>query len=195
MLWGGKRDIVKTLPVNNQIRAREIRLVGANGEQLGIVSLSKALEVARSQGLDLVEVSPKAEPPVCRLLDYGRYKYEQAKKDREARKSQKTAILREIRIRPKIGEHDFESKARTTRKLLEAGDKVKVNIMFRGREITHPENGWKLLQKMVESVKDIALIEKQPMVEERRLSMVLTPSTTGQAKRKEAVKETQSAKT
>jgi translation initiation factor IF-3 len=163
--------------------------VGEKGEQLGIMPLVQARETARNYGLDLLEVAPTAEPPVCRLLDYGKYKYEQAKKEREARRSQKVALLREVRIRPKIGIHDFEAKARSAKKLLEEGDKVKVTVMFRGREITHPENGLKLLEKMVESLQGIALIERQPIMEGRRMNMILSPAASQKPKQKEEIKE------
>ena len=135
------RDIIKKLRVNERIRASEVRLVGEKGEQLGVMLLSQAKEVARKHTLDLVEVATTAVPPVCRLLDYGKYKYEQDKKEREARRNQKISLLREVRLRPKIGDHDFEAKARIAKKLLTNGDKVKVTIMFRGREITHPDIG------------------------------------------------------
>jgi translation initiation factor IF-3 len=171
----GKKHIIKKLRVNEEIRAREVRLVGEKGEQLGVMILAQAREVAKSQGLDLVEVAPTAIPPVCRMLDYGKYKYEQAKKEREARKGQKLALVREIRLRPKIGNHDFNSKARSARKLLDEGDKVKVVVMFRGREITHPELGWQLVQRMAETVKDVASVEGQPLMEERRMNIVLVP--------------------
>jgi len=137
--------------------------------------LVQAREVARDRNLDLVEVAATAVPPVCRLLDYGKYKYEQAKKEREAKKNQKIAILREVRLRPKIGDHDFEAKARLTKKLLHGGDKVKVTILFRGREITHPEIGRKLLQRMAETLKEEASAEGQPLMEGRRMNVVLSP--------------------
>jgi len=162
--------------------------VGEKGEQLGIMPLIQAREVAKKQNLDIVEVAPTSVPPVCRLLDYGRFKYEQAKKEHEARKSQKISLLRQIRLRPKIGIHDFEAKARTAKKLLAGGAKVKVTILFRGREITHPELGWKLLQRMTESLNDIAAIERQPMMEGRQMNIILT-STISKTKVKEAVKE------
>ena len=161
---GVKQGIIKKLRVNERIIAREVRLVGEKGEQLGIMPLAQARELARRQNLDLVEVAATAVPPVCRLLDYGKYKYEQAKKEREARKSQKVSLLREIRLRPKIGAHDFEAKARKARKLLGEGDKVKVVVLFRGREITHPELGWKLLQRMAESLQEAASPEGKPSV-------------------------------
>lgn len=153
--------------------------------------LDQALELARSQDLDLAEVAPTAVPPVCRVLDYGKYKYEQAKKEREARKSQKISLLREVRIRPKIGIHDFEAKTRTAKKLLGGGDKVKITVLFRGREITHPEIAWKLLQKMVESLKDLASVEGQPVMVGRRMNVVLIPLAVQKPKKNvEEVKKT-----
>jgi translation initiation factor IF-3 len=144
--------------------------------------LHQALDLAKKKSFDLVEVAPTAVPPVCRMMDYGKFKYEQAKKEREMRKTQKLSILREIRLRPKIGEHDFEAKTRSVKKLLQDGDKVKITIMFRGREITHADLGWKLLEKMMESLKGTVSIEKQPMMEGSRMFMILTPITGQQAK-------------
>ena len=157
------------------IRAPEVRVVGEKGEQLGIMPLKQALEAARDYNLDLVEVAATAVPPVCRLLDYGKYRYEQAKREREARKGQKASVLREVRVRPKIGIHDLEAKSKKARKLLDGGDRVKVSVLFRGREITHPEIGWKLLQGMAESVKEIASIEGQPRMEGKRMNIILIP--------------------
>jgi len=152
--------------------------------------LEQARDVAKTRNLDLVEVAATAVPPVCRLLDYGKYKYEQAKKDREARRGQRVSLLREVRLRPKIGNHDFESKGRLARKLLDGGDKVKVTILFRGREITHPELGWKLLQRMAESLKEVAAAEGQPAMEGRRMSVVMSPTPAQKAKKaKEEIKE------
>ncbi len=150
-------------------------MVGEQGEQLGTMPLYQAREVAKSHGLDLVEVAPTAVPPVCRLLDYGKFKYEQAKKERGSRKSQKIVELREIRLRPKIGDHDFDAKAKTARKLLGAGDKVKVTVLFRGREITHPDLGRKLLLRMADTLKDASSVDALPMMEERRMNLVLSP--------------------
>lgn len=154
---------------------KECRVVGDKGEQMGIIPINQALEMARNQGLDLVEVSASSSPPVCRILDYGKYRYAQERKERELRKSQKISELREIRLRPKIGEHDFDAKAKVAQKLLTGGDKVKLTIMFRGREITHPDIGMKLLQKMVETVRGTAGIEKQPVLDGKRMVMVLAP--------------------
>ena len=164
--------------------------MGEKGEQLGIMPIEQAREAARNHNLDLVEVAATAVPPVCRLLDYGKYKYEQAKRDREARKSQKVSLLREVRLRPKIGNHDFEAKARLAKKLLEGGDKVKAVIMFRGREVTHPEIGWRLLQKMAELLKETASVEAQPVMDGRRMQVVLAPLPAQKAKKiEQEVKE------
>ena len=178
-------EIVKQLRINEQIRSKEVRLVGEKGEQLGVMDIAQAREVAGKNSLDLVEVAATAAPPVCRLLDYGKYKYEQGKKERGARKSQKVSLLREVRMRPKIGEHDFQAKARKVTQLIGEGDKVKVTILFRGREITHPELGRKLLQRMAETVGEIAAIERQPAMEGRRMHIILTQGAAYKAKMKE----------
>jgi translation initiation factor IF-3 len=156
--------------------------VGEKGEQLGVMPILQARETARKHNLDLVEVAPTAEPPVCRLLDYGKYRYEQAKKEREQRKSQKVSLLREVRLRPKIGSHDFESKIRMAKKLLGGGDRVKVTVRFRGREITHPEIGWRLIQRMTEQLAGLAAIARQPLIEERNMNVILLPVTAQKAK-------------
>ena len=163
--------------------------MGEKGEQLGVMPIAQAQETARKYILDLVEVAPTSVPPVCRLLDYGKYKYAQAKKEQEARKGQKTSELRQVRMRPKIGEHDFNAKARTARKLLTGGDKMKVTILFRGREITHPELGFKLLQRMATSLEDISVMERQPSMEGRQMYIILAPAPIAQ-KVKETIKET-----
>jgi translation initiation factor IF-3 len=149
--------------------------VGEKGEQLGVMPILQARELARKANLDIVEVAPTSVPPVCRLLDYGKFKYEQRKKEQQAKKSQKVTILREIRLRPKIGKHDFEFKARTAKKLLADGAKVKVTLLFRGREITHPELGWKVLQRMTETLADEGTLERQPMMEGRRMDIIIAP--------------------
>jgi translation initiation factor IF-3 len=147
--------------------------------------LAEAREIARKSNLDLVEVAPTADPPVCRLLDYGKYKYEQAKRERGDRRSQKISLLREVRLRPKIGDHDFNAKARIGRKLLLGGDKLKVTIMFRGREVTHPELGWKLLQRMAKELEDVSSLERRPVMEGRRMNVILTPASIQKGKAKE----------
>ena len=163
--------------------------MGEKGEQLGIMPLSQAQEAARKQSLDLVEVAPTAAPPVCRLLDYGKYKYQQAKKEQEMKKTQKVAMLRELRLRPKIGVPDFDAKARGALKLLVEGAKVKVTIMFRGREITHPELGYKLLQRMSETLGEVSATERNPVMEGRRMNVILSPTGKPKAKPKEEAKE------
>lgn len=169
--------------------------MGEKGEQLGIMPLFQAREVAQKHNLDLVEVAATATPAVCRIMDYGKYKYLQTKKEREARKGQKLSLLREVRLRPKIGEHDFDAKARKARKLLEGGDKVKVTIMFRGRENTHPELGLRLLDRMWESLKELSSVEKQPTREGARLHIILTPLASQKNKAKEDIEKEQDAKT
>jgi translation initiation factor IF-3 len=149
--------------------------VGEKGEQLGVMPVMQARELARKANLDIVEVAPTSVPPVCRLLDYGKFKYEQRKKEQQAKKNQKVTILREIRLRPKIGKHDFDFKARTAKKLLDDGAKVKVTLLFRGREITHPELGWKILQRMTEELAEAGTLERQPMMEGRRMDIIIAP--------------------
>jgi translation initiation factor IF-3 len=139
------------------------------------MTLAAAREVARKINLDIVEVAPTSVPPVCRLLDYGKFKYEQQKKEQQAKKSQKVTLLREIRMRPKIGIHDFDFKARTAKKLLIDGAKVKVTLLFRGREITHPELGWKILQRMAETLSEVGTLERQPVMEGRRMDIIMAP--------------------
>jgi translation initiation factor IF-3 len=152
--------------------------------------LSQALDTARKSNLDLVEVAPTAVPPVCRVIDYGKFRYEQTKKERVARKSQKISELREIRLRPKIGEHDLEFKVRAIKNFLIEGDKVRVTVMFRGREISHADLGWKLLQRVMQILEGVAVLEKQAMMEGRRMHIILAPA----AAQKSKPKETQDAK-
>ena len=172
---GGNRGIVKRLRINLQIRAGKVRLIGEEGEQLGEVPSSQALQIAREHELDLVEVAPTANPPVCKILDYGKYKYEQAKKERKAKKGQKVGLLREVRLRPKIEDHDLQGKIKITRKLLGEGSKVKVRVRFRGRERIYPEMGVKVLQKLTESLKDIAMVSNWSTGEVRNMFAVLAP--------------------
>ena len=163
-----------------------MRLIGETGEQLGVMPLFKAREVARERGYDLVEVAPQSVPPVCRLLDYGKFKYEQTKKEREARKRQKSVFLREVRLRPKIGEHDIEFKTRIIKKLLDEGDKVKVSVLFRGREITHPELGKELLDRVAKELGEKATVERAPIMDARRMIMILSPSQQPKASKRSA---------
>jgi len=188
------REIIKELRVNERVKGTEFRLVGEKGEQLGVMLLYQAREVAKKHNLDLVEVAPAAKPPVCRLMDYGKYKYEQTRKEREARKTQKLSLLREVRLRPKIGEHDFIAKERSVKRFLEGGDKVKVTVMFRGRENAHPELGLRLLDRVSESFKEVAMVEKQPTRERARLHIILSPQTIQKNKIKEEIKQKQDAK-
>lgn len=171
---GGRKGIVRDLPVNRRIRAREVRLIGEDGEQLGVVPLQKALQIAYERGLDLVQVASNATPPVCRVLDYGKYKYEQTKKERKVKRGQRVGLLREVRLRPKIEEHDLQAKIKTTKKLLEEGNKVKLFLRFRGREAAYPELGWKVLRRVAEECKDLAAISSSAN-EERTISVVLSP--------------------
>ncbi len=160
--------------MNEQIRVREIRLIGEDGEQLGVMPTIEALRAARDRGLDLVEVAPNAVPPVVRMLDYGRYKYEQEKREREARKNQKTVLMKEVRLRPKTDEHDIEFKSKQIERFVEEGDKVKVTLRFRGREMVHPNLGRQLLETVAERVKNVAAVERMPLMEGNTMTMILT---------------------
>ena len=181
-LVGGSRTITREFRINDRIRVREVRLIDEENQQVGVVPLYEALQMARERGLDLVEVAPNAVPPVCRILDYGKFKYEQSKKEREARKHQHNVVLREIRMKPKIDDHDVDFKTRTVEKLLKEGDKVKVSVMFRGREVTHPQIGRALLDRVYDRVKDVGTIEKPASMEGRFMTMILVPGTAKPAK-------------
>lgn len=161
--------------VNENIRAEKVRLVDADGEMAGVVSIPEALKMAEEAGLDLVEVSPNADPPVCKILDYGKYKYEQQKKAAEARKKQKTVDVKEVKIRPGIEKHDYEVKMRNARRFLEGGDKVKVTMRFRGREMAHQNIGMDVLRRMKEELADVSKPELEPKLEGRQMIMVLGP--------------------
>jgi translation initiation factor IF-3 len=153
----------------------EVRLIDEEGRQIGVVRTPEALAMARERDVDLVEVAAQASPPVARLMDFGRYKYEQSKKEREAKKHQQNVQLREVRMKPKIDDHDIDFKTRTAAKLLKQGDKVKVTVMFRGREITHPQIGKALLDRVLTSLEDIATLEKDAMLEGRHMTIILAP--------------------
>jgi translation initiation factor IF-3 len=161
--------------INERIRVPEVRLIDEEGRQIGIVKTSEALAMARQRDVDLVEVAAQASPPVARLMDFGRFKYEQSKKEREARKHQQNVQLREVRMKPKIDDHDIDFKTRTAAKLLKEGDKVKVTVMFRGREITHPQIGKALIDRVVKSLDNIATIEKDATLEGRHMTVILAP--------------------
>src|SRR5699024_4436260 len=162
--------------VNETIRAREVRLIDANGDQLGVKSRNEALEIAQSRELDLVLVAPGAKPPVCRIMDYGKYRFEQQKKEKETLKKQRVINVKEVRFSPGIGDHDFNTKLRNARKFLEKGDKVKASVRFRGRAITHKDLGREVLERLAEEVKDIADVESKARMEGRQMFMMLAPS-------------------
>ena len=159
--------------INERIRVPEVRLIDEEGRQVGVIRTVEAIAMARQRDVDLVEVSAQAQPPVARLMDFGRFKYEQSKKDREAKKHQVNVQLREVRMKPKIDDHDVDFKTRTAAKLLRQGDKVKVTVMFRGREITHPQIGKNLLDRVVAALEDVALVEKGAMLEGRHMTIIL----------------------
>ncbi len=161
--------------VNEQIDAREVRLVDENGRMVGIVPLREALERAHDLGLDLVEVAPQATPPVCKILDYGKFKYEQQKKAAAARKKQKQVELKEIKMRPNIDENDYQVKMRKVKEFLEEGDKVKITMRFRGREVTHPEIAMQVMDRVREDVATLGKVEQMPRLEGRQMVMVLAP--------------------
>jgi translation initiation factor IF-3 len=165
-----------TTRINERIRVPQVRLIGAEGEQLGIVEIGEALKRAQAADRDLVEVAPGSKPPVTRLLDYSKYKYEQEQKQKQARKHQQQTNIREIKLRPKIATHDYETKKGHVERFLRHHDKVKITIMFRGREQAHPERGRALLQKLFEDLGGIATVESQPLQEGRNMSMLLAPS-------------------
>ncbi|HXB98052.1 MAG TPA: translation initiation factor IF-3 [bacterium] len=170
-----------TLRINDRIRVREVRLIGASGEQVGIVPTFKAMDAAREQGLDLVEVSPDARPPVCKILDYGKYKYEHEKREKEARKKQHIVVVKEIKIRPKIGEHDLDVKLKHVREFFEEGDRVRLVITFRGREMAHQELGRTILAKALDNLADVCLVEQSPKFEGNNLGCLLAPKAPGKA--------------
>jgi len=164
------------LRINEEIRTKEIRLIDDEGQQLGVMHPKEALKIAAEKGLDVVEVAPNSVPPVCRIMDYGKYRYEQSKKEKEAKKNQKVMSVKEVKLRPNIEDNDFMTKTKSAIKFLQNGDKVKVTIMFRGREITHPELGKNLCDRMVEEVKGVGKPEKEAKVEGRNMTMILAPS-------------------
>lgn len=161
--------------INEQIRTSQVRLIGVDGSQLGVVSLAEALARASEEKLDLVEVAPKAAPPVCRIMDYGKYKYQQSKKSQEARKRQSVTQVKEVKIRPKTEEHDYQFKLRHIKRFLSEKNKAKVTIMFRGREIAYSDLGLKMLARIVTETEDLAVVEQQPKLEGRNMVMVLAP--------------------
>ena len=160
---------------NDMIRAREVRVIGAEGEQLGILQRSEAIAMAQEVGCDLVEVSSNSEPPVCRIMDYGKFKYEQQKKKQDAKKRQAVVQVKEIKVRPKTDGHDYETKVKHIRRFLEEGDRCKVTVFFRGREIVHKDRGLDILERIVKDLEEVAKVEQEPRAEGRTLQMLLVP--------------------
>jgi translation initiation factor IF-3 len=168
-----ERDLTR---INDRIRVPEVRLVGEDGKQIGVVKTSEALSYAQQRDLDLVEVAPEARPPVCRVLDYSKYKYEQAQKQKAARRHQQQITIREIKFRPKIAQNDYDTKKGHITRFLLGKDKVKITIMFRGREVTHPERGTALLDRLAGELSEIAVVEQSPVQDGRNMTMLLAPS-------------------
>ncbi len=158
------------------IRVPEVRLIDENNEQLGVVATDQARTMARERGLDLVEISPTAVPPVCRIMDYGKFKYEQKKKANESKKKQHNIQVKELRVRPRTGEHDIDVRLKQARQFLEEGDKVSLSVQFRGREVVHAEIGLDVLRRMAVDLKDVSKVEREPRLEGKRMTMILTPS-------------------
>ena len=167
--------IKQEMPINGQIRAREVQLIGENGEKLGVVDFREALSMAEEKKLDLVLVSPNARPIVCKIMNYGKYKFEQAKKQKEAKKKQKIMEIKEIRITPNIEEHDFGFKSKNARKFLETGNKLKITVRFRGREINNAKAGELVLKRFIEQLEDISIVEKNPKLEGKNMFIMLAP--------------------
>ncbi|MDR1933738.1 MAG: translation initiation factor IF-3 [Spirochaetales bacterium] len=165
----------KELRINDQIRVREVRLIDAEGKQMGVVAIAEALAMGQEAGLDLVEIAPQAVPPVCKILDYGKYRFELEKKNRESKKKQKLIKMKEIRMQPKIEEHDLQFKSKHVKEFLDEGNKVKVTIRFRGRELAHTERGKVVLEKVLALLDDSFVLEKEPAMEGRFMSMVVGP--------------------
>ncbi len=164
---------ISDLMINEQIRDREVRLIGSNGEQLGIMSARDAMKIAREAELDLVKIAPTAKPPVCKIIDYGKYKYEMARKEKEARKKQRIIEIKEVRLSPNIEENDLNTKVGAARKFIQKGDKVKVTLRFRGREMAHVQHSKHILDEFAEKVSDIAVVERAPKLEGRQMMMFL----------------------
>ena len=162
------------MPINGQINEKEVQVIGENGEKLGVFPIDKAIELAEEKNLDLVLVAPNATPVVCRIMNYGKYKFEQAKKEKESRKNQKAVEIKEIRVTPNIGEHDFTFKSKNARSFLEAGNKVKFTVRFRGRELNNVKAGEIVLNKFVEDLSDISTVEKKPFLEGKTMFVILS---------------------
>ena len=167
--------IISELMINEQIRDKEVRLVGVDGEQIGIVSIKEAQQMASEKNLDLVKIAPQAKPPVCKIMDYGKYKFDAAKKEKEARKRQKTISVKEVRLSASIDKHDFETKIRNAQKFLKAGDKVKISVMFRGREMMHTQKGIEILDQAMGLLEEVGVAENKPKLEGRNMAIVVAP--------------------
>jgi translation initiation factor IF-3 len=165
-----------TTRINERIRVPEVRLIDDEGKQIGVLKTAEALSFAQERDLDLVEIAPEARPPVCRVLDYSKYKYEQAQKQKQARKHQQQITIREIKFRPKIAQHDYDTKKHHVERFLRQKDKVKVTIMFRGREVTHPERGTAILDRLAEELAELGVVEQRPLQEGKNMTMMMAPS-------------------
>ncbi len=172
--------------INDEIRDREVRLIGADGAQMGVFPTARAMELAEEAGLDLVKISPTAIPPVCKLMDYDKYRYEQSKRERDMRKNQKVISIKEVQLSATIEENDVQTKAKNAIKFLTGGDKVKVSIRFRGRQITHSEIGLQVMQDFIDRTKDVSVVEKRPALDGRHMIMILAPKADKPAKAEKA---------
>lgn len=168
-------SISKELNINEEIRDKEVRVIDSDGSQLGIMSSKDALNMAASKNLDLVKIAPQATPPVCKIMDYGKYRFELAKKEKEAKKNQKVVSIKEVRVSPTIDSHDFNTKVNHAKKFLTSGDKVKVTVRFRGREVKHSQLGEAILQKFADSIADVGNVDKQPKLEGKNMTMFVVP--------------------
>ncbi|ACZ32891.1 translation initiation factor IF-3 [Chlamydia pneumoniae LPCoLN] len=171
--------------INRQIRAPKVRLIGSAGEQLGILAIKDALDLAREAGLDLVEVASNSEPPVCKIMDYGKYRYDLTKKEKDSKKAQHQVRIKEVKLKPNIDENDFSTKLKQARTFVEKGNKVKITCMFRGRELAYPEHGFKVVQKMSQGLEDIGFVEAEPKLAGRSLICVVAPGTVKTKKKQE----------
>ena len=165
----------QVIQINEEIRDKEVRVIGSDGAQLGIMSSSKALSLAEQAGVDLVKIAPQAQPPVCKIMDYGKYRFEQSKREKEARKNQKVVDIKEVRLSLNIDTHDFNTKLNQSQKFIKSGDKVKVSIRFRGREMGHPELGIEVMQRFADACQELAVVEKPAKLEGRNMLMFLAP--------------------
>jgi len=175
-VWEASISTSRPIRINERIRIPEVRLIDEGGTHVGVIRTRDALDMARERGLDLVEVQPNAMPPVCRLMDYGKFRYEESRRERESRKRQKIVEVKEVRLRPKIDDHDLETKGRQAQRFLESGDKVKVSVLFRGREIAHQDIGQGLLERMAQQLGPVSVIDQTPHMEGRTMVMLLSPT-------------------